>query len=103
MRKIESNPNNCPVTKTLGVIGGKWKPLILILLLDRPLRFGKLAVFLPVTRKILTEQLRELEEDGLIIRYSYNKKPPRVDYEISEKGRSLRPILDAMKEWGDKN
>ncbi|AEW01099.1 HxlR family transcriptional regulator [Niastella koreensis] len=101
MPRIDSNPNSCPVTRTLGYIGGKWKPLILIFLIERPERFGKLAVLLPISRKILTEQLREMEEDGLILRRSYSEKPPRVEYEITERGKSLIPILDAMKVWGN--
>lgn len=101
MRKIQENPRNCPVTRTVGYIGGKWKPIILVSLMDGIIRFGKLTLFLPtISRKILTQQLRELEEDGLIIRHSYNEKPPRVEYELSERGKTLIPVLQAMYDWG---
>jgi DNA-binding HxlR family transcriptional regulator len=103
MRKIHENPRNCPVTRTVDYIGGKWKPIILELLMDGTIRFGKLALFLPsISRKILTQQLRELEEDGLISRHSYPEKPPRVEYKLSEKGQTLVPVLQAMHEWGKK-
>ncbi|BAV06316.1 transcriptional regulator, HxlR family [Filimonas lacunae] len=82
-------------------IGGKWKPIILGRLVNGAVRFGKLVVQIPdISRKILTEQLKELEDDGLIIRHSYNEKPPRVEYELSDMGKSVIPILMAMTEWG---
>jgi DNA-binding HxlR family transcriptional regulator len=67
------------------------------------IRFGKLAVQMPdISRKILSQQLKELEEDGLILRHSYMEKPPRVEYELSELGRTLIPVLKAMNDWGAK-
>ncbi len=82
-------------------IGGKWKPIILGRLTNGAVRFGKLAAQIPdISRKILTEQLRELEEDGLILRHSYSEKPPRVEYELSEIGKTVLPVLIAMTEWG---
>jgi DNA-binding HxlR family transcriptional regulator len=85
----------------MSYIGGKWKPIILGRLLNGPVRFGKLAVQIPnISRKILTEQLKELEEDGLVIRHSYNEKPPRVEYELSEIGQTVIPVLMAMTELG---
>jgi DNA-binding HxlR family transcriptional regulator len=100
-RRIYDNPNNCPVTKAVEFIGGKWKPIILFLLMDGPIRFGKLTLFLPsISRKILAQQLKELEEDGLIIRHSFSEKPPRVEYELSPKGATAIPILKAMCAWG---
>lgn len=82
-------------------IGGKWKPIIMGRLVNGPVRFGKLAVQIPdISRKILTEQLKELEEDKLIIRHSYSEKPPRVEYELSEIGRTVIPVLMAMTELG---
>lgn len=101
MRKIQLNPHNCAVVRTVGYIGGKWKPIILIRLINGPVRFGKLAMLMAdISRKILTQQLKELEEDGLIIRQSYNEKPPRVEYELSNLGKTLIPVLKAMFDWG---
>jgi DNA-binding HxlR family transcriptional regulator len=102
MRKMMQNPENCAVVRTVGYIGGKWKPCILIrLLAGGQVRFGKLSVQMPdMSRKILSQQLKELEEDGLIIRQSYMEKPPRVEYELSERGKTLIPILKAMYDWG---
>lgn len=101
MRKVNLNPLNCPITRTMNYIGGKWKPIILGLLINGTMRFGRLTVFLPtISRKMLSQELRDLENDGLILRHSYNEKPPRVEYELSEKGKSLIPILFAMREWG---
>ena len=101
MRKTYDNPFNCPVTRTLEYIGGRWKPIILFLLVDKPLRFGKLAMFMPtISKKILTQQLRELEKDGLIIRHAFKEIPLRVEYELSQSGHSLLPVMMAMKEWG---
>jgi DNA-binding HxlR family transcriptional regulator len=102
MRKMMQNPENCAVVRTVSYIGGKWKPCILIRLLNGgQVRFGKLSVQMPdMSRKILSQQLKELEEDGLIIRQSYMEKPPRVEYELSERGKTLIPILKAMYDWG---
>jgi DNA-binding HxlR family transcriptional regulator len=102
MRKMMQNPENCAVVRTVSYIGGKWKPIILIrLLTGGQVRFGKLSVQMPdISRKILSQQLKELEEDGLIIRHSYMEKPPRVEYELSERGRTLIPVLKAMYDWG---
>jgi DNA-binding HxlR family transcriptional regulator len=102
MRKMQQNPENCAVVRTVGYIGGKWKPIILIrLLTGEMVRFGKLAVQMPdISRKILSQQLKELEEDGLIIRHQYIEKPPRVEYELSERGKTLIPVLKAMYDWG---
>lgn len=97
------NPDNCAVVRTVGYIGNKWKPIILIRLLNSgKVRFGKLSVQIAdISRKILTQQLKELEEDGLIIRHSYMEKPPRVEYELSELGKTLIPVLKAMYDWGN--
>jgi DNA-binding HxlR family transcriptional regulator len=92
---------HCPVEAALDVIGGKWKPLILWALGDNVLRFGELQKGLPgVNAKMLTKQLRELEEDGVIRRTVYPEVPPRVEYSITEFGKTLIPVLQALCNWG---
>jgi len=92
---------HCPVEAALDVIGGKWKPLILWHLGDNVMRFGELQRALPgVNAKMLTKQLRELENDGVIKRTLYPEVPPRVEYTITDFGRTLIPILQALCTWG---
>lgn len=92
---------NCPVDATLDMIGGKYKSLILWHLIDTTLRFGELRKLIPqATPKMLTQQLRELEENNLVIRTVYPVVPPKVEYKLSDMGRSIRPILSAMYDWG---
>ena len=93
---------NCPVTTTLSMIGGKYKAIILWHLLDKVLRFGQLHKLIPqATPKMLTQQLRELEEDNLIIRTVYPVVPPKVEYALSDFGKSIKPILTAIYHWGE--
>ena len=93
----------CPVATTVQLIGSKWKLLIMRNLLDRPWRFNELKKSLDgVSQKVLTDSLRSMEEDGIITRTVYAEVPPRVEYALSDVGESMRPILDAMKEWGIK-
>lgn len=93
--------NNCPVVATLDMIGGKYKVLILWHLLDKVLRFGELHRLIPqATPKMLTQQLRELERDDLIVRTVYPVVPPKVEYAVSDLGRSIAPVLTAMYHWG---
>ena len=92
---------NCPVDATLKMIGGKYKALILWHLLDRTLRFGELHKLIPqATPKMLTQQLRELEQNGLIGRNVFPVVPPKVEYSLTKLGDSLRSILFAMYDWG---
>ncbi|WP_261806816.1 winged helix-turn-helix transcriptional regulator [Lapidilactobacillus luobeiensis] len=89
------------ISATLDVIGGKWKPLILCHLGGGPLRTGELRRKIPnITQKMLVQQLRELEEDGIINRKVYNQVPPKVEYSLSDEGKTLREILVSMSEWG---
>ena len=99
---MEKNINvNCPVAATLHLIGGKYKALLLWHLSGRVLRFNQLRQLVPeATPKMLTQQLRELEQDGLINRKVYPVVPPKVEYSLTELGESLFPILKAMYEWG---
>ncbi|WP_323772516.1 helix-turn-helix domain-containing protein [Antarctobacter sp.] len=89
------------VEATLSVIGGRWKPVILCNLLVGRLRFGELCRNMPnATQRMVTLQLRELESDGVIKRHVFAEVPPRVEYELTELGRSLEPVLSVMREWG---
>lgn len=91
----------CPVEATLDVIGGKWKAIILYKLLERPRRFGELKRELPaITQRMLTLQLRELEADGIVHREIYKQIPPKVEYFLTDFGKTLEPILLAMLTWG---
>ena len=93
----------CPVEATLDVISGKWKGVILFHLLDGTLRFGELKRRLSdITQRMLTKQLRELEGSGLVLRTVYPEVPPRVEYRLSQEGRSLEPILRALADWGER-
>ena len=92
----------CPVETTLTLIGNKWKVLIIRDLLQGTKRFGELKKSIgSVSQKVLTSQLRAMEEDGLIHREVYAEVPPRVEYSLTELGWSLKPILDAMVSWGN--
>ena len=94
------NTFNCPVEATLDLIGGKYKALILWHLIDTTLRFNEIGKLIPqATPKMLTQQLRELENDSLIIRTVYPVVPPKVEYSLSDFGKSIIPILDAMCKW----
>jgi DNA-binding HxlR family transcriptional regulator len=96
---------HCPVEATLDVIGGKWKVVILFHLThDGTHRFAELRRKIPgVSERMLTQQLRELEEDGIVHREVYPEVPPKVEYSLTEYGRTLRPITEVMCEWGQKH
>lgn len=91
---------NCPVETTLDRIGGKYKALILWHLSAGTLRFSQLQRLITATPRMLTLQLRELEQDGLVERKVYAEVPPRVEYSMTDLGRSLMPILTAIRDWG---
>ena len=95
---------NCPVEATLDVIGGKWKAVILFWLRDDVCRFGKLRRNIPdISERMLTQQLRELELDGIVDRKVYAIVPPKVEYSLTTYGKTLRPITNLMCEWGKKH
>lgn len=99
--KTKNELPECPVATTVSIIGSKWKLLILRNLLTRPWRFNELKKDLDgISQKVLTDSLRALEEDGIITRTVYPETPPCVEYALSELGKSMRPILDAMQKWG---
>lgn len=92
----------CPVATTVSLIGNKWKLLIIRNLLVRPWRFNELQKGLQgISQKVLTDNLRAMEQDGIITRTVYPEVPPRVEYALSELGESMRPILDSMQAWGE--
>lgn len=91
----------CPVATTVQLIGSKWKLLILRNLLAHPWRFNELRKSLEgISQKVLTDSLRSMEEDGLVTRTVYPEVPPRVEYSVSPLGESMRPIIQAMEQWG---
>ncbi|MBQ1985628.1 MAG: helix-turn-helix transcriptional regulator [Clostridia bacterium] len=92
----------CPVATTIQLIGSKWKLLILRNLMHRPWRFNELRRSIGgISPKVLTDSLRSLEEDGIVVRTVYAEVPPRVEYSLSELGETLRPILTAIQVWGE--
>ena len=96
--------SECPVRATADTIDGKWKPMIVNALKAKPLRFGQLLRMLPeATRKVATEQLRELESEGIISRTTFGKRWDRVEYSLTEYGRTLLPVLTLMADWGLKH
>ena len=101
MNEIKELPA-CPVETTLSLIGDKWKVLILRDLITGTKRFGELKKSIgTVSQKVLTAQLRNMEENGLVHREVYAEVPPRVEYSLTELGQSLKPILDALQNWGE--
>ncbi len=92
----------CPVATTVALIGSKWKLLIIRNLLARPWRFNELKKDLEgISQKVLTDSLHSMEADGIITRTVYPEVPPRVEYSLTELGKSLKPILDSMRAWGE--
>ena len=92
---------DCPVATAVQLIGNKWKLLILRNLLVRPWRFNEMCKSIPgISQKVLTDNLRSMESDGIITRTVYPQVPPRVEYALSELGESMRPIIHALQAWG---
>lgn len=103
-KKSFENPLGCPVVSTLGLISGKWKPMVIHVLIEQPMRFGKLkSVMSPISQKVLTEQLRELESVHIVQRDVFDEKVLNVTYSLTHYGKSLAPVLDALYLWGETN
>ncbi|MDN3581695.1 winged helix-turn-helix transcriptional regulator [Mucilaginibacter flavus] len=95
------NPNNCPVTHCLNLIGGKWKILLIYAISKNCNRFSKLQRAIPlISKQMLVNQLRELEEDQIIERIIYAEIPPRVEYKVTDYGMSLMPVIGVLQQWG---
>lgn len=95
------NPVDCPLVAAINIVGGKWKPIILHMLGTRSMRFGELQRSIPpVSQKMLTQQLRELEADGIVQRQVHGGKPLRTDYSLTALGASLWPVLQTLYDWG---
>lgn len=104
MKDTRFSYSRCSLTRSMGIIGNKWKPIIVHVLQKRKVRFGQLDAIIPlITRKVLTEQLKELESDGIILREAFKEIPPRVEYSLTEKGLELLPILSSIIDWNDKH
>ena len=100
MKKVEVS---CPITATMNIIGGKWKSVILWYLKDKPLRFGELHKLIhKCSLKILNSDLKDLEKDGIVKREVFAEVPPKVEYSLTEYGKSLLPVITTLREWGVK-
>jgi DNA-binding HxlR family transcriptional regulator len=98
---MQRSETQCPAEPTLAVIGGRWKVLVLYRLFDRPHRFSELKrALVGCTQKMLTQQLREMEADGIVRRKVFAQVPPKVEYSLTPRGRTLKPIVEAMCHWG---
>lgn len=101
-REQAMESGRCPVTNCMDQIGGKWKPIILFLILKGVDRFGMLdRAITGISKQMLTKQLRELEQAGILERTIYPEIPPRVEYAVTERGHTLLPVIDAMRQWGE--
>ena len=101
--RLDCSPG-CAVEATISLLDGKWKCVVLFHLLEGTMRFNELRRRVPgVTQRTLTNQLREMEADGLVTRVIHAAMPPKVEYSLSPLGRSLEPVLGALKAWGDAN
>ena len=100
MKKVEIS---CPITATMNIIGGKWRSVILWYLRERPLRFGELHKLIPkCSLKIFNSDLKDLEKDGIVKREVFAEVPPKVEYSLTEYGKSLLPVIITLREWGVK-
>ncbi len=99
--KRECEYDDCPVEAALDLIGGKWKAMVIALLMDKTMRFNELQRALKtVTHRVLAAQLKDLEECGIVHRELFPEVPPRVEYSLTQLGRTLRPLIDELRNWG---
>ena len=92
--------HSCPLANAMGTLGSKWKPIIVMAIGNKKLRFGQLfAIIGLISRKVLTDQLRELERDNIVMREEFKELPPRVEYRLTEKGLALMPVLTLLEQW----
>lgn len=99
-KQLADDPSGCPAEMTLDFLAGKWRPMIIYWLLQGPMRFNELQRRLSaVTHRTLSKTLKEMEAGGLVTRHDYGEIPPRVDYSLTPRGRSLQPVLGAMERW----
>ena len=104
LKAPQTGAADCPVTYCLSMIGGKWKPVILFCIANEVDRFGVMQRSVPgITKQMLTKQLRELEADGIVSRTVVAEVPPRVEYALTEKGKSVLPVIEQMRIWGERN
>jgi len=103
MNKDAFTQTACSMIQSMNVLGSKWKPVIIYRIATQEIRFSNLAEQITIiSRKVLTDQLKELEEDGIVVRRAFNELPPRVEYSLTDKGIALLPILDALSKWNQK-
>lgn len=101
---MKKYPVRCPVTAYLNVMDGHWKPIIVWYTREKPLRYKELQEEMPdISTKVLAEQLKELEEDGIVYRKTFNEIPPRVEYSLTNYGKTLLPALTILRQWGLKH
>ncbi len=104
VEKKYQSANECPIAASIDVIGGKWKPIIIWLLMQESRRFGELHRSIPgIALKVLSRHLKELESDGIVNRKAFAEVPPRVEYSLTVKGRSLTDIMKALANWSNEN
>lgn len=95
--------SDCPVHRSMAILGTKWKPIIIYMLRERTARFGQLHASIgSISRKVLTSTLKELEADGILVREEFKELPPRVEYTLTDKGRDLLPMLIDLARWDNK-
>lgn len=106
-KKVEkkySDAKECPITASINIIGGKWKPVIIWVLMKDPLRFGELHRMIDgIALKVLSRQLKELEHDGIVNRKVFAEVPPKVEYSLTEKGKTLSDVMNLLAEWSREN
>jgi len=99
MKPYASKHSSCSLSHAVNMLGSRWKPLIICAMRNRKVRFGQLVAVIGLSKKVLTEQLRQLEEDGIVLREEFNESPVRIEYSLTPKGLELVPILNQLEAW----